>query len=84
MTLSEFVCLMATVGFIGILIAVSRSLHSETVPAPESAQTISFQELHNSAHLDNLPVHHIHNQAVVFAGPAPNASGSPEGSALPD
>jgi hypothetical protein len=49
-------------------------LRIETVPAtsaPGSAQAVSIQELHLLAHLENLPVDHIHDQALVFAAPEP-------------
>ena len=62
---------------VGVLLAVavvtvalngSQTSGPATAPAAR-AQTPSFQELHSLAHLDNLPVDHIHNQALIFAAP---------------
>jgi hypothetical protein len=39
--------------------------------AATRAQGISLQELHSLANIDKLPVEHIHDQALVFAAPAP-------------
>jgi hypothetical protein len=52
-----------------LAIALSGPHIQETASTPTSAQGFSFQELHGLAHLDNLPVDHIHDQALVFAAP---------------
>ena len=35
--------------------------------SPPSAATISIWEMHNLAHLENLPVQHFEDQSLVFS-----------------
>jgi len=53
-------------GLVLVVFALVRTEETATAPTPTSAQTISIQELHGSARLNNLPVDHIHDQALVF------------------
>ena len=60
----------AVIGLISLVaVALYGSQTSEpaTVSASTRAQTISFQEQHGLAHLDNLPVTQFENLAVVFS-----------------
>jgi hypothetical protein len=64
----------AVVGVLLAVAAVTVALNGSRTQGPSAApatqaQNTSFQELHSLAHLDNLPVDHLHNQALIFAAP---------------
>jgi hypothetical protein len=61
------------VALVAMALGGLQTQETATAPAPTSPQTISVQELHGLAHLDNLRVDHIHNQALVFGAPEPAA-----------
>jgi hypothetical protein len=71
----------AVIGSIFCTVLVAIALTGSQLPgpttsqAPTRAQTTSFLEQHGSAHLENLPVDQINNQALVFTetGPEPRS-----------
>jgi|GraSoiStandDraft_4_1057263.scaffolds.fasta_scaffold312416_2 hypothetical protein len=59
---------MFSLALVAFAAAGLRPEETATARVPAPMQSISFLELHGLAHLDNLPVIHIDNQALVFAG----------------
>jgi hypothetical protein len=51
--------------------AVAKATLVPSVPAVSSAAALSILEMHNSAHLENLPVQEIEDKTLVFTAEAP-------------
>jgi hypothetical protein len=55
------------IGF-GLISAItSKSTTEISISNPTPTPAISISEIHNQAHLEFLPVHHIEDQSLVFA-----------------
>ena len=51
--------------------AVAKATLVPSVPPVSSAAALSILEMHNSAHLENLPVQEIEDKTLVFSAEAP-------------
>jgi hypothetical protein len=58
-----------SLGLMAMALAGSRTAETEIIP--RQPHTLSLQEHHGLAHLENLPIQHIEDQTLVFATPPP-------------